>query len=701
MSALDDASGVTLLSLRTRMVWVIAGVGVDLNGALRAILGFFDIFYGRPWVAPFVILPLMLGWAAYIHMQAVRRTRPYLGSCDTRIRAVEAALGSDADAASERDAFSRNYEEVCAALGDKAPGSGPLVQAWREFCESIIDETTSPIRNTTRPSAFFARAAPRQTLLVFWSNIFVGIGLILTFVGLIVALNKAASGMQGGSVQAAQVALVGLLTVSAAKFFTSVAGLLASIWLRKVEHDLSRKVNDRTEALCALLERGLLYVPPQKLAVEQLEVMRQQAKELREFNTDLAFQMADRLSAAVGERFQQALQPVTGSLSTLNDSMTSMSHGLREGLGQGAAEAVSAAANGELRALGQTLNTLGSKLEGLSGQVGASGDEASRQIRVAAELFSEASERMQAAFGDLAGQVDALGGKLTEQGEEAARAQADALGRALSGFDAAQLRGAEVMTGAVGALQSAGEAAARRLQDDLGAALKQGVQEAGATFRSAAEEAQAAFGRTVEASGEGLRSASADLSRAVGEAAGQVERAGGAFERSAGAAVRSAEAMEGIVGHSRTVSAAFSDAVGGMTAAAVPVAQAASALNDAAGRVARSVEDGRAATSATLEKLSELSDGIADTQGAAEEAWRDYRLRFEGVDKSLEGAVVKLGETLGDSLGRFSEFARKFDSEVAGAVSKLGGSLSRIEDYAETLDDYVEETRARRLEPAE
>jgi hypothetical protein len=53
----------------------------------------------------------------------------------------------------------------------------------------------------------------------------------------------------------------------------------------------------------------------------------------------------------------------------------------------------------------------------------------------------------------------------------------------------------------------------------------------------------------------------------------------------------------------------------------------------------------------------------------------------------------KLGETLGDSFEEFRKFAQAFDSEMAGAVSKLGNALTAIEEYAGSLDEYVEGTR--------
>ena len=652
------------------------------DAVLDTILLGLGYVYGKPWVVPFIFLPVMLAVAGYLHWEAWRKAGPFLSAAQARTKALAAALGEASDPVTQRAAFSESFIEVAQAMDAPGRGAVALVQAWREFHESIVDETASPIRNTNRPSLYFLRAGPRQTTLVFASNVFVGVGLILTFLGLVVALHTAAEGMRGDASQS-KLALTTLLTVAGAKFFTSIGGLVASLWLRFAEHRLTRRINAATDAICTLLERGMLYVPPQRLAVEQLEVMREQRDELKSFNTDLALQIGDR----VGAQFQQAMAPVSVSLSQLNDNISAMG----EGLGQGAAKAVAEASGGELRVLGQTLATLSERLDALSATVGNSGDEAARQIRAAGEDFARAATEIRAAFDRLVGEVDGMGGRLAAQGEAVAQAQSDVLGRVLTGLEDAQRASQATVTEAVKALQTAAAEAAESLQARLEASLSAGVEASQRTFEAA-----------MEASGEGLRSTAAALSRAVGEAADQIERAGSGFERSGQSATRTAESLDEVAGHARAVATSIGDAAKGFASAAAPVAQASQAITEAAGRIARSIEAGREVDAEALRGLSELAEGIRATQEAAESAWLDYRERFEGVDKALESTAVKLGETLGDTFNEFRRFAQDTDRELGAAVSKLSQTLTTIEEYAEALNDHVEsQTRAPRMEPAE
>jgi methyl-accepting chemotaxis protein len=647
-----------------------------LEKILDLFLGVLDFAYGERWVAPFVLLPIMFAAAFVVRQRAKKRVVPYLSAAQERIDALQSALGTDPDPDAERRTFAENYIEVSGAMGAEQEGAHNLVQAWREFQESMVDESASPVRNTNRPSAFFNRATPKLTVLHFASNIFVGVGLILTFLGLIVALDTAAQNM-GEDIAAAKLSLEHLLTVAGAKFFTSVAGLGASIWLRFTEYNLSKKIRRDTDLICGLLERGLLYVSPQRLAVEQLDVLREQRDQLKFFNTDVALQLSER----IGAQFTQAIAPVAASLTELNDNMTSVT----QGIGAGAREAIEKVSGEQLRGLSETLGELRGKLDAIGQSVGNSGTDAANQIRLAGEDFSKAASDIREAFDRLAGQVDGMGTRITEQSDAAQAAQQKALSDILAGIEDAQARSNTMLTTMLTTLQTAGSEAAGSIRQEVEKTLKSGVEASGETFRKA-----------IEASSGELRDTTKKLSDAVGEAAQQVERASVGFSQSGEKAAQTAEAMRNVTDSARTVATSMSDAAQGFASAAGPVAEAARSVNQAASRVADTVEADRAAAIAALTEMRSLADSIRSTQQSAETAWSDYRARFEGVDQALSKATEKLAETLGDSLTQFRKFAQETDREMAAAVSRLSNTLTQIEEYAESLDDFVEETRTVR-----
>lgn len=633
--------------------------------------------FGQPWVAPFVIFPTMTAVAIILSLQAYRRCNPFWRALEKRLavvrQATEPADGPDA----AREAFAKHYDDIVAAMVDKAPGADSLVQAWREFSETLVDETQTPIVNTYRPSTFFAKSAPSQLRLTFWSNLFVGIGLILTFFGLIVALYTAQKGMVGNDPSQMQSSLIELLRVAGAKFFASVAGVFGSLLLRRIEYQISRKSRALLDELCSLLERGLLYVPPQKIAIEQLVVLKEQRDQLKMFNTDFALQLSER----IGAQFQQAIQPVAASITTLSESIADMS----QGMGAGAAKAIEEASGGELRALGQTLTVLGERLDGLSATVANSGDDAARQIKAAGEDFSKAALDIREAFERLSVNIDGMGGRLAEQGEAVANAQSEAMAQALQGFQDMQGKTVGSLHEAISAIQSASADAANQMQQKVGEALATGVSESQRLFRSALEE-----------SGEGLKSVSAGLTRAVAEAADKISAASGEFVRSGESAAKTAVEMSRVVDQSRTVAAAFDNSANSFVKAAAPVAQAAQAVSDASERIAKSVQLNSVSEQETLDALRQLANETRDVQTAAQSAWNEYRGRFENVDSMLGASVDKLGVTLDGTFSSFRDFAQKLDGELGTAVGKLQGILAPIEEYAEALERYVTE-----MQPAE
>jgi methyl-accepting chemotaxis protein len=644
-----------------------------LEQVLDVLLGGLDFVYGERWVAPFVVLPLMFAAALVVRLRTSARVAPYLKAVRERISVLQSALGNDKDPEAERRAFAENYIQVSSAMVAAQDGAHSLVQAWREFQESMVDETASPVRNTSRPSVFFNRAAPKLTVLTFASNIFVGVGLILTFLGLIVALNTAAQDM-GQDIDKAKDSLENLLTVAGAKFFTSVAGLGASIWLRFTEYNLSKRIRYETDLICELLERGMLYVSPQRLAVEQLDVLREQRDQLKFFNTDVALQLSER----IGVQFTQAIAPVAASLNELNENMTSVT----QGIGAGAREAIETVSGDQLRGLSKTLGELRGKLDAIGTSVGDSGADAAEQIRLAGKDFATAATDIRDAFNQLAVQVDGMGTRITDQSDAAQAAQQRALADILKGIEDAQARSTTMLTTMLSALQTAGSEAAGTLRDEVEKTLKTGVEASGETFRNA-----------IEASSGELRNTTKALSDAVGEAAKKVERAAVGFGDTSDRAAQTAAAMRDVTDNARTVAASMSDAAQGFATAAGPVAEAARGVNQAATRIADTIDNDRAAAAEALSEMKALAASIRETQVAAEGAWNDYRARFEGVDRALSEATGKLAETLGDSLTEFRKFAQDTDREMASAVSRLGNIMTQIEEYAESLDDYVNTTR--------
>jgi ABC-type transporter Mla subunit MlaD len=656
-------------------------VDVSLNWFLSHVfLWPFNFVFEHQWVPPFVLMPIMFVWAWRVQSQERRRTKPFIAAAHQRREILEGLMGSDSDPERDRRTFSDSYIEISSALNDNHAGANALVETWREFQETLIIGDDRLVRNTTRPAPFFMRAVPRQTTLTFWSNIFVGAGLILTFLGLIVALNKAAGSMDGDS--SAQLgALKGLLNVAGAKFFTSVAGIGASIWLRWVEHRLTAQASAPIHRICELLERGLLYVSPQKLASEQLEVLKDQRDQLKTFNTDFAVQ----LSEMIGSKFSAVMDPFATQMSAQLGEMNHNIASMTQGVGEGARKAIQDVSGAQMQDLANTLASLRDKLDGIASGIDASGNTASQMIKDAGEQFLAASTNIQTAFGTLSDTVGQLGTKLQQQGDEAAAKQDEALKRILTGLEASQKQMAGAIADAVNALSAAGQNAADKIGEGVGEAIDVSTADNIKHMNSAFAE-----------SSKSLREAIDSLSEAIESASKDVFDAGVQFERSATQAGQTATSLSQVVGNAGEVSQALQNVAAGVSQATGPMVEAARNSAETARKIASSIEAYTSGQGRALEEMRSLAEGVKQTNSAAEGAWRDYRARFEGVDEALGKTLDGLAGQLSSALGDFRKFAQETDRAMADAVSKLSGATTPISDYAESLDDFVEEMRRSR-----
>ena len=644
----------------------------QLNGALDQFLALIGIFFQHRWAAPFVLSPIMLAVALGLWARAELRARPYLHALTSRITVLTAALGNDDSPEAERVSFAKNFGRIEQTMETSQARSPSLVQAWLEFEENIIDPTNDiVIQSTTRPNAFFARAIPRPKELALWSNTFVGIGLLLTFLGIVVALNATAQGLDAGaSVQKTQTALHLLLTITSVKFFTSIAVVFCSILLRYAGEHLQSKIDKKLALFCELLERGMLYVPPQTIAAKQLEEMKRQSAQLEKFNTDLALQ--------IGEQFNTAITPLAASLGQLNDNIGGMSERLGEGVGR----AVEGAASGELRALGRTLHALGEQLQGLSGSVQGSGEEAAKQIRAAAEDFARSAEGIRTAFDVLTDRVANVGSEINIESEAITIRQREALEKALSSFETVNQVSSEQIQANIEVFSRAATTTAEQIHQSVMGAMTAAASDSRIAVRRSLEEA----GATFATAGDELKSAIIAATTqivAIVEAIGRAERGTAA---NADHLVRTAEGL-------RTTSGALTEAADGFAKAARPVAEASVSFRDSAARIGVAVERSERAAQTSFEEMGKLAEEIRATQSEATDAWSDYRERFSQVDAALEKTIIKMVEALDSAFSSFRQFASEFDAEMGKAIGRLHPVVDAI---AENSEEIAELSKAMR-----
>ncbi len=606
--------------------------------------------------------------------------------------------------------FFENYPRISARMTQH-----PLARnAWAGFSGScVLDERG--IRSTLRPQAYFSLAALRERLpsLKFMPGIpgyFVGIGLLLTFIGLVAALSKAGaatasahrvapaqqiarapsgSAAKGEAApQAMQDALGDLLSAAQFKFSTSIAGLAASIILSFAFRALTIMVESSLGELCDALEERVDYLAPQKVTLEMARMLDAQLAELKAINGEEFF---SRLGRDIAPPMQQAMY---SAIEPLMQQMGEMKSGDQSGMEQLLArfsESLQGGAGAELRELAASLNSMQGALEEARRGIAGSGDDFSRRMSEAAEnlnrLVAEAGQSL---------------GKSSEQSRESLGQMLTAL---QATFEAANRQVEENLaqsaTGASARLESAMARVLDRLEAQVGGLGETmgGLRESAADFMDEAQrqvaEAQAqSVAGVARASAEAAAALQSGLAAAMAEIRREVETFSAALRASGASLGDQKQALDAVAARSREAADLFGQSAQALRAAAEPVvraneklAGATQTMTAALGRSVDSLDGSQQAAAALAQSLSAQSARVAET-------WRTYEERFGKVDEDLERAFKVLSDETQKQMELLSKHTINIDKGLAMSVDKLAPFVDDLGSGAEELRDAVEDLKS-------
>ncbi|MBK5928453.1 hypothetical protein CCR87_14140 [Rhodobaculum claviforme] len=406
-----------------------------------------------------------------------------------------------------------------------------IATAWSEYREThIIDDMDGApvIRNAVRPSVFFnvEDLGFGPGWLRILPNMFVTVGLFLTFLGLIAALTQFQERI-GPSGTLAPEEMAGFLGIASAKFIMSLTGLAGSILFTLALRRSVSRVEIALRQANEAIEDRLSFLSQEDIALRMLKEQSQTRTMLQGLATDIATQINQSLSGSIGGAIRDGLAPLI--------------------------ERVQAQSSEGVGALVETLS------DRLSGDVGRALSEASGRLDLAAERLMEVVDR-------LAQSGAATGSELKTAGEALATALGgleEQIAAAGTRAEAAVAAEAEAtLSGARDRLLSPFDALATHIR-----AAADATQAASEGLREVAKGAQTG-GAAARAAAEGFGQAARDFTaaaRPVAEAAGRIEDSNKAVEAAAGrlaqTAAESAKAAQAALSAAQTTLAAKTQAV--------------------------------------------------------------------------------------------------------------------------------------------
>ena len=282
-------------------------------------------------------------------------------------------------------------------------GSKYLRHSWEKFRETLIDprDNQPEFRSTVRPQIYFnaVDAGLRFPIFRAMPNLLVGIGLLLTFFGLVSALYFTTDAInKAHDLAASQEALKDLLHAASFKFYTSIAGLAGSILMTLVLRYGTSKIDTVFDVLSGALENKLVSVTSESIAVEHYEEAKEQTRNLRLFNTEVAVSIGrhieQALSTALPNQLAQALAPLTASLSEVAGKLKSMNEGAIKELAETFTQKLEAKTGEHLQSLATTLGNLTTSLEDLNRRLANSGAGLAQNVTSSGETIRNVVDSM-------------------------------------------------------------------------------------------------------------------------------------------------------------------------------------------------------------------------------------------------------------------------------------------------------------------
>ncbi len=297
--------------------------------------------------------------------------------------------------------------------------------AWHETEERVIplphgQRTVSVMFGSPRDIWSVNRLLARQinlSLAEAVPNLLVGLGLLLTFFFLTLALTQATSALISPSGHQADLlqATRGLLSAAGAKFSTSLAGLLASItWAvasrRRMArlHSAAEDILDRLGRLVPtgggemamfaqlqlareLHQSSNQHIDTSKellgitgdhvdLTEELLEQSREQTGTFKRFETDLAISLAGAITQAFTPQMEAMTMRLVAAIDSLSEKIGTMNHDALQKMLSDFGAMLKQATDSEMTQLRQTLEALATRLDGAGQAIGQGASDAAEAI---------------------------------------------------------------------------------------------------------------------------------------------------------------------------------------------------------------------------------------------------------------------------------------------------------------------------------
>jgi ABC-type transporter Mla subunit MlaD len=558
-----------------------------------------------------------------------------------------------------------------------------IAAAWAEFRETLVlDETSSPpvLRNSVRPSSFFNLEDLHYGpgFYRYLPGLFVSIGLFLTFLGLISALQAIGSGLSiDATPEEMRDALNDLLGAASAKFIMSLTGLFASIVFTVVLRASMGRVEQSVHRFCGLLEERLSFVSLEGVAMRQLAIARGQEDSFKRIGLELVEKLGEPLRKEVPETIAQsigtAMAPLLEHIGKAGtDGVNRMVTDLSSQIARDVQMALSEAST-QLSAAAEKISYLSEKMDESSGRMG-------REMETSVNLLARSVEELTS---HLSKAAETTNGTLSTGADRLLAIMNDTL----DGIRRNTAEGADALKDAAAKMQASADSFKERLDEaaESGSnAVRDRMKDAGTKVGSAVEQAGRGIIDSINLTEKDLLDASHAFREKLREDL--------------------VEPITGLVKELDTISERLKEGSGQLTIASGYFRQSGESAQNASNTLATASRDLQAASTplrGSVDRIEKAVSGLAQsTQHASETVMRSAKETAESTARILDAAKVALGgeqKALAATLGQLTQLLVRIENQRE-RVDKMDEMLGRafddftrhVQSAVETLSSHVQ-----------
>ncbi len=603
------------------------------------------------------------------------------------IKAATEALGEYEDARQ----FTDGYESIHEILSSNNTLSHP----WHEYEETLVepiedidDDSYSVYRNTKRPAEFFVPSY-FQSLIEpkLRAEEFIGIGLLLTFLGLVAALVTAGTGLGDatGSAEDMKVVIVTLLATAGSKFFASIGGVGGSLIVSLVHRILAKTIADELSRFNDSLEKRLIFASAEKIAADQYKHMIRQTGNLERLSNEIAVAIGDRIENAMNRMPEMMSEAMSGVTERLTDVASNIEQTGTEGM----ASMVNQLSD-ELTGAGQeTMQQVVTQLDTLSTTMGGTVDS----LRTTTELLQESlTSSAQSAASELSSSSEAFSQRITDAIEAMGQGQQglhDTVGQLIANLEAGSNNFADNM-------QSAQQQTQQQLVESLSAmnahiarqasqASEQWQAELNNTISAGAATTAEKLNEAAELVGNTLQAPMAEMSSSLDNWVEQTN--------SVSTALREVNTQLGAHRNGIIESTGkLSEASNAMKSASESVRDTTIPMRDAAAAAKTASEQLLTISQTTAERVSNFSEHVGETVTETKqildtlnETWAAQHGQLNAADQQLANAFTQIGSNVNQYLSTLGQFTQAIDKNLGEAVDGLAGIVDELNDSVEAM----------------